>query len=490
VNPDDSGGDIPLVDHLMSGLALFGLKYPSLLQFDQDRHSETKRANLKDLYGIERAPCDTRFRERLDGLDPRQLRPLYKALFSALQRGKGLEGFSYLDGHYLLSVDGTGYFSSPTIHCEQCCEKHHRNGTITYYHQMLGAVLVHPDHKEVFPLAPEPILKQDGAKKNDCERNAAKRLLEDVRREHPHLKLIVIEDGAGLQRPAHPPVAGAGPAFHPRRQAGRPQVPVRVGQHDAGHRRTHDSTDEDGTRHRFRYLNGAPLNDANFDLEVNFLEYWETKPDGKVTHFSWVTDFRIDPTNLMTLMRGARARWKIENETFNTLKNQGYHFEHNFGHGNQNLSTVLMHLMMLAFLIDQIQQRGCRLFQRRSGRAARPASGAAAQLLRHLPDPGLGDPLPLHHGQGAQGRPSRDLGLDGAGKGARDLGDLVGDAVPVSRQHRQSARYPRPPGFLRGYLSHPDRGRFGADGDRRGQRCRGADDQADGGLSAARHARF
>ena len=82
-----------------------------------------------------------------------------------------------------------------------------------------------------------------------------------------------------------------------------------------------------------------------------------------MTHFSWVTDFRIDPTNLMTLMRGARARWKIENETFNTLKNQGYHFEHNFGHGNQHLSTVLMHLMMLAFLIDQIQQRSCRLFQ-------------------------------------------------------------------------------------------------------------------------------
>jgi hypothetical protein len=360
--PDDSGGDIPLVDHLMSGLALFGLKYPSLLQFDQDRHSETRRANLRTLYGIERAPCDTYFRERLDGLDPRQLRPLYKALFSALQRGKGLAGFSYLDGHYLLSVDGTGYFSSPTIHCEQCCEKHHRNGTITYYHQMLGAVLVHPDHKEVFPLAPEPILKQDGAKKNDCERNAAKRLLEDVRREHPHLKLIVIEDALASNAPHIRQlqeldlrfILGAKPDDHKYLFEWVNTTPATA---------EHTIVDEDGTRHRFRYLNGAPLNDANFDLEVNFLEYWETKPDGKVTHFSWVTDFRIDPTNLMTLMRGARARWKIENETFNTLKNQGYHFEHNFGHGNQNLTTVLMHLMMLAFLIDQIQQRGCRLFQ-------------------------------------------------------------------------------------------------------------------------------
>lgn len=360
--PDPPGHDIPLVDHLLSGLALFGLKYPSLLQFDKDRGAETRRANLNALYGIKRAPCDTRFRERLDVVDPRQLRPLYKALFRALQRGKGLEGFSYLDGHYLLSLDGTGYFSSPTIHCAQCCEKHHRNGKITYYHQMLGAVLVHPDHKEVFPLAPEPILKQDGAKKNDCERNAAKRLLEELRREHPHLKLIVIEDALASNAPHIRLlkeldlrfILGAKPDDHRFLFEWVGNTPTTA---------TYEVTDETGTRHRFRYLNGTPLNDANFDLEVNFLEYWETKPNGKVTHFSWVTDFPIDPTNLMTLMRGARARWKIENETFNTLKNQGYYFEHNFGHGNQNLSTVLMHLMMLAFLIDQIQQRGCRLFQ-------------------------------------------------------------------------------------------------------------------------------
>jgi hypothetical protein len=139
---------------------------------------------------VERAPSDTRFRERLDELDPSHLRPLYKMLFGQLQRGKGLEGFAYLDDHYLISVDGTGYFSSQRIHCARCAEKHHRNGTTTYYHRMLRAVLVHPDCAEVFPFAPEPILKPDGAKKNDCERNAAKRLLTDLRREHPHLKLI------------------------------------------------------------------------------------------------------------------------------------------------------------------------------------------------------------------------------------------------------------------------------------------------------------
>jgi hypothetical protein len=62
-------------------------------------------------------------------------------------------------------------------------------------------------------------------------------------------------------------------------------------------------------------------------------------------------------------MQGGRARWKIENETFNTLKNQGYHLEHNYGHGNKNLSVVFCMLMMLAFLVDQAQQIACPLFQ-------------------------------------------------------------------------------------------------------------------------------
>jgi len=92
--PDKPSCDTPLVDHLMSGLALFGLKYPSLLQFDEDRRAGTTPANLETLYGIEQAPSDTRFRERLDEVDPQALRPLYKRLFSQLQRGKGLEGLS------------------------------------------------------------------------------------------------------------------------------------------------------------------------------------------------------------------------------------------------------------------------------------------------------------------------------------------------------------------------------------------------------------
>ena len=97
------------------------------------------------------------------------------------------------------------------------------------------------------------------------------------------------------------------------------------------------------------------------------LLYWEIHPDQKakvkVQHFSWITDLALHAETVWDIMRGGRARWKIENETFNTLKNQGYHLEHNYGHGEQNLSVVLALMMMLAFLVDQVQQLCCPLFQ-------------------------------------------------------------------------------------------------------------------------------
>ena len=108
---------------------------------------------------------------------------------------------TFLDGYYLLALDGTGYFSSTTIHCASCLHRVHRNGTITYTHQMLGAAIIHPDVRAVIPLMPEPIGTHDGTDKNDCERNAAKRFVVKLRQDHPHLKFIVTEDSLSSNAP-------------------------------------------------------------------------------------------------------------------------------------------------------------------------------------------------------------------------------------------------------------------------------------------------
>jgi hypothetical protein len=355
--------DISLADALMSGLALFTLKDPSLLAFQERRLDE----NMKRVFLIDQVPSDTRMREILDPLDPQQLRPAFHDVFRQLQRGKALEPFVFHQGCYLLSLDGTEYFSSTKVHCDYCLHKENsKTGQVTYYHQMLGAVLVHPDLREVIPLAPEPIIQQDGTTKNDCERNAAKRLLRRTRQEHPHLKLIVVEDGLASNAPHVRElldlkmhfILGAKPADHEFLFA---QVTAAF---EAERVTTLEWTNEQGVRCEIAFVHGLPLNESNQDLLVNFLHYAEYDAEGhRQIYFTWITDLKITRQNARHLVRGGRARWKIENETFNTLKNQGYQFEHNFGHGQQQLSVVLALLMMLAFLVDQTQQLCCPLFR-------------------------------------------------------------------------------------------------------------------------------
>jgi hypothetical protein len=356
--------EIPSGDALMSALAMVSLKDPSLLALDHRRHDPDD--NFRTIYGIDRVPCDSQMRDILDPLDPADPRPGFREIFRRLQRGEMLHRFASPDGHYLLSLDGTGYFSSSKIHCPSCLVKHHRGGGITSYHQLLAATLVHPDLKEVIPWAPEPIIQQDGRTKNDCERNATRRWLKRFRQEHPHLPVIIVEGALSANAP------------HPRdpREAGTHYIiGVKPGDHaflfahlqardEAGPMQVLTAVDPaTGVLHHFRFCNGAPLNESNPDESVDVLGYWEIHPDGTVQHFSWITDFLLIPAITWEIMRGGRARRKIENETFNTLKNQGYHLEHNFGHGERNLSVVLAPMMMLAFLVDQVQQPCCPLFQ-------------------------------------------------------------------------------------------------------------------------------
>ena len=357
---------ISLPDALMSGLAVFGLKCPSLLQFDQQRRDPLVESNLRTLYGVAHVPCDTQLRALLDGVDPLDLRPAFKAVFAQAQRGKVLEDYVFFNRRYLLALDGTHFFASSAVSCPHCCVKKAGTDEENYYHQLLGAALVHPALKEVLPLAPEPIVRLDGQTKNDCERNAAKRLMSHTGREHPHLPLIVVADTLYANAPFIEPlqegnigfILGVKPTSH--------YALFEEAQHadQAGSSATLEIIDADDARitHRFRWVQDLALNDSNTHLRVHFLDYEQIGPK-KTQHFTWITDQPLNEDTVYTIMRGGRARWKIENETFNTLKNQGYHLEHNYGHGKQYLSSVFALLTMLAFLVDQLQKRTCPLFQ-------------------------------------------------------------------------------------------------------------------------------
>lgn len=369
---------ISVGDALKAAYAIFALKYPSLLQFETDRKLKTGQAsNLERIYRLKKAPSDTQMREILDPLNPECIRSIYKCLFSMLEQGKLLRSFAFRKSRtegssYLVPLDGTGFFCSSNVHCESCLERNTNSGK-QYYHQMLVGCVVHPDLKTVLPFAPEPILRQDGQIKNDCEWHAAQRFLTRLHQEHPQFKAVITADALISKLPMIDLILGFGYDYILTVKPGSHQGLFKFvdGSEKRGFVRTYEWEEVVGDKirknvhHRVRVKENVPLTDKHNDRGINFVEYWEktTWKDSKnesqaeEAHFSWITNIGIrNLKQIKDIIRGGRARWKIENETFNTLKNQGYHFEHNFGHGKKNLATNFAMLMMLAFTVDQVQE--------------------------------------------------------------------------------------------------------------------------------------
>ena len=356
---------IPMADALMSAYAMFSLKDPSVLAFE--KHWKEDESNLRSIYKIGTIPSDTQMRAILDPVSPEKLRPAHNDILRDLQRGKALEKMRYLEEGYLLLIDGTGCFSSQKLSSPICLEKtNSATGETTYHLQMLGAAIANPELKEVVPLIPEAISKQDGHNKNDCEMNASRRLIIAFHREHPHLEIVVGQDGISPNGPYIRFVKEHGYHFiFSVKEADHTHLFARFDsaiKNKRAQEMTLDDPEKKDTLHYFRWMNGLPINGSHQDVLVNVLEYWEVRGE-KIKRFCWVTDIPIGAENVYRLMRAGRARWKIENETFNTLKNQGYHLEHNYGLGEKYLAIVFMKLMVLAFLTDQVQQLCCGLFR-------------------------------------------------------------------------------------------------------------------------------
>ncbi len=363
-DPRNKKADYPLADVLMSALAMFLLKDGSLLQFDHQRHDQARLHNLKTLFGIERAPCDTQMRSVCDWVDPHYLRPAFRDIQQELQRQGILEDYRFM-GKCLVSLDGTGTFSSGEVCCPDCCTKNHKDGRVEYYHQLLAAVLVHPDKKTVLPFCPEAITRQDGNEKNDCEYNASKRLIPRLAQEFPRREFILLEDALSCNGPHINKVKAEGFSFIITAKPAANSLllnTVLKGLHDGSTQET-TGTSAKGYPCGYRFANNVPLNHEHKDLLVNFIDYWEERPDGTTFIYACVTDIPLTADNVADVVKAGRTRWKVENETFNTLKNLGYNLEHNYGHGQKHLSTVLAILMMLAFLLDQIQESCCEYFQ-------------------------------------------------------------------------------------------------------------------------------
>jgi len=368
-------------DVLMSGFAMMFYQDSSLLQFQQKLQEAIHKNNLQTLFQVESIPKDSQMREVIDEVQSRELEPLFEEFFKPLQRGKHLEGYRVLRDYYVISVDGSGYFGSDKIHCSGCLKKETKKGKIEYEHKIVQAALMHPDKRQVLPLAPEEVKNTDGRDKQDCEIEAGKRLVMKIRGSHFKLKIILVGDSLYSKQPFMEELKGEGMRY---------VLVVKEDDHKLLMEWVNEQRqlkevsrievkDKKGRLHIYEWINEVPLNGNKKTLWVNYFEYWLVN-GGKVTyHNSWVTDFRVGEGNVAELVRVGRCRWKIENETFNTLKNQGYHIEHNFGHGEKHLSINFFLLNLLAFFMHQIFELTDLLYQE-----CRRAFGSRRNLWDHL----------------------------------------------------------------------------------------------------------
>ncbi len=347
-------------DIALSAFAVFYTQCPSFLAAQKAMEENKGQSNAQTLFQIENTPCDNHIRDTLDDVAPEELYPLYDEIFEGLREAGTLSAFQTLGGTTPIALDGTWYFSSQDIHCDQCTKIEHSNGEITYYHSAITPVIVAPGQKHAIALRPEFIVPQDGHDKQDCETAAAKRWLDkEAARYLAGLNHNVTYLGDDLY--AHQPLCRR--VLLQRSHfifTCKPDSHTHLYSWIAGLEQNRDLRtltmrlrDAKGhwEDHTYRYANGVPLVEEEGALKVNWCEVTITGKHRKTPyHNAWVSDWTISDDNVAGLVATGRCRWKIENENNNTLKTKGYHLEHNFGHGKKHLSSLLATMNMLALL--------------------------------------------------------------------------------------------------------------------------------------------
>jgi hypothetical protein len=391
-HPDPRTGDntrYSMADIALSAFSVFFTQCPSFLDSQRNMKCSRGSSNAQTLFQIEKIPTDNHIRKILDSVQPQHLFDMFDEVYRAYEQCGALEAMrrATLNNTQLIALDGTHYFSSQSdnIHCSNCSSQKHTNGETTHFHAAITPVVVSPDQPWVLALKPEFIVPQDGALKQDCEINAAKRWLQTHSAQYMSGNDTLLGDDIYSRQPFCRQAMLHG--FHFIFTC-KPQSHVHltrwIGELEPG-KDIHTLSVRLKNKNRFethtyRWANGVPLAEGEGALQVNWCELVVTGKQAKVLYRNaLVTDFKITEANVAALVASGRARWKIENENNNTLKTKGYHLEHNFGHGKKHLSSLLATMNILAF-----QMHGLLHFCDEGYRLIRMTLGARRTFFEHI----------------------------------------------------------------------------------------------------------
>lgn len=357
-------------DAAQAAFAIFFMQSGSFLAGQRHLRQAKGKSNAETVFKMERIPTDTHIRNLLDPVSPTEVEEEFRYLLAELEAEGKLNQWRVLDGRLAFSLDGVYYFSSQKITCRQCQSQQMSTGETQYKHSAITPVIVAPGCAHVLPYVPEFIVPQDGAEKQDCEVTAAKRWLEREGSTLRRYRAILLGDDLYSKQPLCTAVLATSCDFifvchreaHPALYAvvdaadGLARLPT------LSQRRWNGRHGEIWT---YRYLNNVPLRGGEGALLVNWCDLTLTHEEtGAILYRNeWITNMTLDADNTPDVVACGRARWKSENENNNVLKNQGYHIDHNFGHGQEHLATTLLTLNLLAFLLHTIAHVTDKVYQ-------------------------------------------------------------------------------------------------------------------------------
>jgi hypothetical protein len=317
--------------------------------------------NAQGLFGVEQIPSDGQIRNLLDPVEPAQLREPFWEIYRSLEQSGHLDQYRGVGGTYLISLDGSQYFSSQEIHCPNC-RVTVRDEKTYYSHLVMLTVLNAPGRKQVFCLDPEFITPQDGHEKQDCEQQAIKRWVERNAERFEPWQVTILTDDLHCHQPFCEQLRKHKMHFILTCKPDSHQAlyeELALLERVEGAISTKVVRKWNGRYHEswvYRWAEHVPLRGDAKTLLVSWCELTirNEATDEQLYHCAWATDHLLNEQRVVEVVASGRSRWKVENEGFNVLKNHGYHFEHNYGHGKQYLSMVLLTLLLLAFLFHSV----------------------------------------------------------------------------------------------------------------------------------------
>lgn len=341
----------------LSAFSVFFTQSPSFLAHQRTMEQNKGSSNAQTLFQVDKIPTDNHIRDMLDPVEPETIYPVYDRVYEAFEEQGILDTFRSVHNTRLIALDGTWYFSSQSgnVQCPNCSRIEHKNGEITNYHSTITPVIVGPGKPYAIPLRPEFITPQDGNTKQDCEINAGKRWLDKNGEFYNTGNDTILGDDLYAHQPFcrrtlqnnYHFIFTCKPKSHKYLYQWLELLEEGKDIHTVKMRIKNKKNKWE--QHTYRCINNVPLAEGEGAMKVNWCEATITYKGKQTYHNAFITDWKITEKNVAGIVAAGRARWKIENENNNTLKNRGYHLEHNFGHGKKHLSSLLAALNILAF---------------------------------------------------------------------------------------------------------------------------------------------